>query len=73
MQPINGPPRISRFIRAAVACALVGLLGALLFLWSGFTPWTLTFGVMLGFPLLLVAILLYVIVVARDLRQHGLF
>jgi hypothetical protein len=33
----------------------------------------LTFGVMLGFPLLLVAILLYVIVVARDLQQHGLF
>jgi hypothetical protein len=36
-------------------------------------PWTLTFGVMLGFPLLLVAILLYVIAVARDLHQHGLF
>jgi hypothetical protein len=51
----------------------VGLLGALLFLWSGFTPWSLTFGVMLGFPLLLVAILLYGIAVARDLQQHGLF
>jgi len=49
------------------------LLCALLFLWSGFTPWSLTFGVMLGFPFLLVAVLLYVIAVARDLQQHGLF
>ena len=73
MQRTNEPPQISLLIRAAVACALVGLSCALLFLWSGFTPWSLTVGVMLGFPLLLVAILLYVIAVARDLQQHGLF
>jgi hypothetical protein len=48
-------------------------LGALLFLWSGFTPWSLGVGIMLGFPFLLVAIMLYVIAVARNLRQHGLF
>jgi hypothetical protein len=64
---------MSALIRAAVACALVGLLCVLLFLWSGFTPWSLTVGVMLGCPLLLVAILLYVIAVARDLQQHGMF
>jgi hypothetical protein len=55
-----------------VACALVGLLCVLLFLWSGFNPWSLTFGIMLGCPLLLIAILLYVIAVARDLQQHRL-
>jgi uncharacterized membrane protein YgaE (UPF0421/DUF939 family) len=66
------PPQINALIRAAVACALVGLLCVLLFLWRGFTPWSLTVGVMLGFPFLLIAILLYVIAVARDLQQHRL-
>jgi hypothetical protein len=47
-------------------------LCVLLFLWSGFTPWSLTFGVMLGFPFLLTAVILYVIAVARDLQRHGL-
>jgi len=72
MQRTNEPPQISALIRAAVACALVGLLCVLLFLWSGFTPWSLTFGVMLGFPFLLIAIILYVSAVARDLQQHRL-
>ena len=72
MQTINAPPQISALIRAAVACALVGLLCVLLFLWSGFNPWSLTVGIMLGCPLLLMAILLYVIAVARDLQQHRL-
>ena len=73
MPRTDEPPQVNTLIRVAVACAIVGLLCALLFLWSGFTPWSLTFGVMLGFPFLLVAVLLYVIVVARDLRRHGLF
>ena len=68
----NEPPQISPLIRAAVGCALIGLLGALVFLWSGFSPWSLTFGVMLGFPFLLIALLLYLIAVARDLQQHRL-
>jgi uncharacterized membrane protein YgaE (UPF0421/DUF939 family) len=66
------PPQISALIRAAVGCALAGLLCVLLFLWSGFNPWSLTFGVMLGFPFLLIAILLYLIAVARDLQQRRL-
>ena len=73
MQMTDEPPQISTFIRVAIACALVGLLCVLLFLWIGFTHWSLTFGVMLGFPFLLVALLLYVIAVARDLQRHGLF
>jgi len=72
MQGTNGPPEISLLIRGAVACALAGLLCALLFLWSGFTPWSLTVGVMLGFPFLAMAAILYVIAVARDLQRHGL-
>ena len=52
---------------------MVGLLCALLFLWRGFTVWSLGVGIFLGSPLLLVAMVLYVIVVARDLRRHGLF
>jgi len=72
MQRTNEPPQISALIRAAVACALVGLLCVLLFLWNGFNPWSLTFGVMLGFPFLLIAVLLYIIAVARDLQQHRL-
>ena len=73
MQKTDEPPQISTLIRVAIACALVGLLCVLVFLWSGFTPWSLTVGVMLGFPFLLVAVILYVIAVARDLQQHGLF
>ena len=73
MQKTKEPPQISTLVRVAVACALVGLLCALLFLWSGFTPWSLGVGVMLGFPFLLAAIILYVIAVAHDLRRHGLF
>ena len=73
MQKTKEPSQSSLLVRVAVACALVGLLCALLFLWSGFTPWSLSVGVMLSFPLLLVAIILYVIAVARDLRQHRLF
>ena len=72
MPRTNEPPQISGGIRAAVACALVGLLCVLRFLWSGFTPWSLTVGIILGCPLLLIAILLSVIAVARDLQQHRL-
>ena len=73
MQRTKEPPQISLLIRAAVACALVGLLCALLFLWRGFTPWSMGVGIVLGFPFLLMAIILYVIAVARDLQRHGLF
>jgi uncharacterized membrane protein YgaE (UPF0421/DUF939 family) len=73
MQKPNESPRMRVLIRVAVTCALVGLACVLLFLWSGFTPLSMGVGIMLGCPLLLVAILLYVIVVARDLRKHGLF
>jgi hypothetical protein len=72
MQKTDEPPQISTLIRGAIACALVGLLCVLVFLWRGFTPWSLTVGAMVGFPFLLVAVLLYVIAVARNLQQHGL-
>lgn len=73
MERIKEPPDISRLVRVAVGCALVGLLCALLFLGSDFTPWSVGLGVFLGFPLLIIAMVLYVIAVARDLQRHGLF
>ena len=66
-------PEVSALVRVAVAGAMVGLLCVLLFLWRGFTVWSLGVGIFLGSPLLLVAMVLYVIAVARDLRRHGLF
>ena len=66
-------PEVRTLVRVAVGGAMVGLLCALLFLWRGFTVWSLGVGIFLGSPLLLVAMVLYIIAVARDLRRHGLF
>ena len=73
MERIKDPPDISSLLRIAVGCALVGLLCVLLFLWRGFTPLSMGLGVLLGFPLLIIAMVAYVIAVARDLQRHGLF
>ncbi len=59
-------------VRPAVVCALIGLLGMLLFLWRGFAPWSLGVGVFLSAPLLLVAMGLYIVAVLQDLRQQGI-
>ncbi len=58
-------------VRIAVVCALIGLFFVLLFLWSGFAPWSVGLGVFLGVPLLVAAVVLYIIAVMRDLRQRG--
>ena len=70
METMNETPQTSLIVRIAVICAVVGLLCALVFLWRGFTPWSMV-GVLLGYPLLIAALLLYLIAVARDLRRHG--
>ena len=62
---------INRLVRIAVACALIGLLSVLSFLWSGFAPWSVGVGLFLGAPLLIIAVMLYLIAVVRDLRQRG--
>lgn len=73
MERIKDPPDINGLLRIAVGCALVGLLCVSLFLWYGFTPWRMGCGILLGLPLLIIAMALYVIAVARDLQRHGLF
>ena len=62
---------INRLVRIAVVCALIGLLSVLLFLWSGFAPWSVGVGLFFGAPLLIAAVVLYLIAVVRDLRQRG--
>lgn len=63
--------RCGKWVRVAVMCALPGLAGISLFLGSGFGPWSLGVGFFLGVPLLLLAVVLYLIAVFLDLRQHG--
>ncbi len=72
---MSGPRESSSantLVRTAVLCALIGLLCVSLFLWWGFNPWSVGFGVFLGAPLLLVAMGLYIVAVFRELRQRGI-
>ena len=62
----------SRLVRWAVACGFLGFLGVLLFLWTGFGPWSLAVGIFLGAPLLFLAIVLTLLAALRDLRAQGL-
>lgn len=62
--------RRDRLIRIAAILALIGFACALLFLVFGFEAWSVGIGVFLGFPILLAAIGLYIVVVIRDLRRR---
>jgi hypothetical protein len=62
---------VNILVRIAVVCALIGLFCVWLFLWIGFAPWSVGLGVFLGAPLLVAAVVLYIIAVMRDLRQRG--
>ena len=57
-------------IRTTVLIALAGFACVLLFLIFGFQAWSVGVGVFLGFPLLIAAVVLYTIVVVRDLRRR---
>ena len=61
----------SRLMRLAVLFAIVGLGCILVYVSRGFSPWTFGVGILLGVPLLLVGMLLFVVQVLRDLRQRG--
>jgi hypothetical protein len=63
-------PATDPWVNAAVASALLGLLGVLLYLWEGFGPWTMGFGFFIGAPFLLLALIFYVIAVIQDLRRR---
>jgi len=62
---------VTRLISTAVDIALVGLVCVDLFLWHGFGAWSMGLGMFIGMPLLLIAILLYVVAVARDMKRRG--
>ncbi len=70
--PQNSPSvGVTRLTSIAVNIALVGLVCVLLFLWHGMGAWSMGLGMFVGMPLLVIALLLYVIGVARDLKQRG--
>ena len=62
---------VTRLISLAVNFAIVGLVYLLLFLWHGMGAWSMGLGMFIGMPLLLIAILLYVVAVARDMKRRG--
>jgi len=64
-------PESRRLMRLAVLSAIAGLGCILVYLSRGFSPWTFGVGILLGVPLLLVSMLLFVVQVLRDLRQRG--
>ncbi len=59
-----------RSVRTAVWCALLGLSALLYYLVNGFGPVSMAIGFFIGWPLLVVALGLYVVTVIRDLRHN---
>lgn len=64
-------PNRSLLVRVAVLIAIAGLGCMLFYLTCGFSPWTFGVGILLGVPLLVVAMLLYIVQVLRDLHRRG--
>ena len=62
---------VTRLTSLAVDFALGGLVCVLLFLWHGMGAWSMGLGMFVGMPLLVIAILLYGVAVARDLKRRG--
>ena len=62
----------SKLLRSAIALAFVGVLGVLPLLFAGFSALTMGFGICLGFPCLVLALVLYAVAVFGDLRGYGL-
>ncbi len=58
-------------LRTVVFCMLVGLASLGVFLWADFSAWSVGVGILMGIPLTLTAMTLYVVSVVRELRRHG--
>jgi hypothetical protein len=71
MNHVEESAELNRLLRIAVVCCVTGLCCVLLFLWRGFSAWSVGVGVFFGAPLLLVGVVLYTIAVVRDLRKRG--
>lgn len=61
---------VNNLIRISVLIGCVGLMCILLFLIYGFQAWSVGVGIFLGFPILLLAVVIYIIAVVRDLKKH---
>jgi uncharacterized membrane protein len=73
-QSITDPkpqPNVSLLIRLAVLIAIAALGCMLFYLTCGFSPWTFGVGILLGVPLLVIAMLFYIIQVVRDIHGRG--
>ena len=51
---------------------IVGLLCVTCYLWQGFGVWSFGIGILLGVPILIIGMGLYLVAVLRDLRRHGI-
>lgn len=61
---------VNKLIRLSVIAGCIGLFCILLFLITGFEAWSVGVGIFLGFPILLAALVLYIVAVIRDLKRH---
>ncbi len=61
---------INKLIRISVILGCIGLFCLLLFLIYGFEAWSVGVGMFFGLPVLMVALVLYIIAVVRDLKKH---
>lgn len=64
-------PSVLPLVRIAVLCTIVGLSCLYIFLWLGFSPWSVGIGIGAGVPLTTVAMALYLLAVIRELRRRG--
>ncbi|HEV8713267.1 MAG TPA: hypothetical protein VGX03_10610 [Candidatus Binatia bacterium] len=71
MKEVREALEVSPLVRIAVGCALVSLCCLSVFLWYGFTAWSVGVGIVMGVPLLAVAIGLYGVAVVRELHRYG--
>ncbi len=61
-----------RVLRPAMIYTIVGLLCVTCYLWQGFGVWSFGIGILLGVPILIIGMGLYLVAVLRDLRRHGI-
>lgn len=61
---------IDKLIRTSVLVGSVGLLCLLIYLVVGFQAWSVGIGIFLGFPLMILALVLYMVAVVKDLKRH---
>ena len=63
----------ARLLNSAMLLVAVGLVFLLLFLIAGFQSWSVGIGMFMGFPLLMLGMILYIVYVIRDLYFKGVF